>query len=175
MGDPLAVHSVPLRDAERHDLPPAGVGVLLLVLWSSLDWSRRPIFPTTIPSCQTQARYACRTSADGVLRGKGLTCVSAPCSSFAAAIILILFATAAARADNVVLVTSLGGLSANDTVVWSQLGADATDFAPNPGFTSTNGLTGSLSLMGPHSLVAVVCPETPCSWNPVGLQRLQRR
>jgi len=88
---------------------------------------------------------------------------------FAAAIILILFATAAARADNVVLVTSLGGLSANDTVVWSQLGADATDLPLSPGFTSTNGLTGSIIMDAPHSLVAVVCPETPCSWNPVGL------
>ena len=33
--------------------------------------------------------------------------------------------------------TSLGGLSANDTIVWSQLGADATDLAASPGFTST--------------------------------------
>ena len=30
-------------------------------------------------------------------------------------------------------------------------------------------MTGSVSLAGPHSLVAVVCPETLCSWNLDGL------
>ena len=65
--------------------------------------------------------------------------------------------------------TSVGGLSANDTIVWSQLGADATDLTATPSFTSTNGLTGSVTLAGPHSLVAVVCPETLCSWNLDGL------
>ena len=88
---------------------------------------------------------------------------------FGAAIILILFATAAVRADSVAVVTSLGGLSANDTIVWSQLGADATPLTATPAFTSTHGLTGSVSLLGPNSLVAVVCPETLCSWNLAGL------
>jgi hypothetical protein len=87
----------------------------------------------------------------------------------AAAIVLIIFATAARAADIVNPVTSLGGLGANDTIVWSQLGADATDLTANPGFTSTHGLTGSVALTGPHSLVAVVCPETLCSWNLGGL------
>jgi hypothetical protein len=85
------------------------------------------------------------------------------------AIVLILCATAVARADTVGVVTSLGGLSANDTIVWSQLGADATDLTATPSFTSTHGLTGSVTLAGPHSLVAVVCPETLCSWNLGGL------
>ena len=87
---------------------------------------------------------------------------------FSAAIVLILLATASARADSVAVVTSLGGLSANDTIVWSQLGADATDLTASPSFTSTHGITGSVSLAGPHSLVAVVCPETLCSWNLAG-------
>src|ERR1700730_13313033 len=87
---------------------------------------------------------------------------------FGAALVLIMFATAA-RADSVAVVTSLGGLSANDTIVWSQLGADATDLSATPPFTSTHGLTGSVTLAGPHSLVAVVCPETLCSWNLAGL------
>jgi centrosomal CEP192-like protein len=87
---------------------------------------------------------------------------------FGAAIVLILFATAAARADSVAVVTSLGGLSANDTIAWSQLGADATDLTANPSFTSTHSLTGSVTLAGPHSLIAVVCPETLCSWNVAG-------
>jgi hypothetical protein len=84
------------------------------------------------------------------------------------AIILILLATAAARADTVNPVTSLGGLSANDTIAWSQLGADAATLTANPAFTSTHGLTGSVTLNGPNSLVAVVCPETLCSWSVAG-------
>jgi hypothetical protein len=89
--------------------------------------------------------------------------------SIGVAIVLLLLATAAARADSVAVVTSLGGLSANDTIVWSQLGADATSLSATPTFTSTHGLTGSVSLLGPNSLVAVVCPETLCSWNLGGL------
>jgi hypothetical protein len=85
------------------------------------------------------------------------------------ALVLILLATAGARADSVAVVTSLGGLSANDTIVWSQLGADATTLTATPAFTSTHGLTGSVTLFGPSSLVAVVCPETLCSWNLAGL------
>ncbi len=89
--------------------------------------------------------------------------------SFVGALVVVMLATALARADTVVGVTSLGGLSANDTIVWSQLGADATDLTATPSFTSTHGLTGSVTLAGPHSLVAVVCPETLCSWNLGGL------
>jgi hypothetical protein len=88
--------------------------------------------------------------------------------SFVGALVVVMLATAVARADSVAVVTSLGGLSANDTIVWSQLGADATDLTATPGFTSTHGLTGSVSLAAPHSLVAVVCPETLCSWNVAG-------
>jgi hypothetical protein len=88
--------------------------------------------------------------------------------SFVGALVMIMLATAVARADSLSVVTSLGGLSANDTIVWSQLGVDATDLSATPGFTSTHGLTGSVSLAGPDSLIAVVCPETLCSWNVAG-------
>jgi hypothetical protein len=85
--------------------------------------------------------------------------------SLGAAIVLILMATVTAHADSVSVVTSLGALAANDTIVWSQLGVDATTLTATPSFTSAHGLTGSVSLSGPNSLVAVVCPETLCSWN----------
>jgi hypothetical protein len=88
--------------------------------------------------------------------------------SFVGALVVVMLATAAARADSVALVTSLGGLGANDTIVWSQLGADATPLTATSAFTSTQSLTGSVSLNGPNSLVAVVCPETLCSWNVAG-------
>lgn len=87
--------------------------------------------------------------------------------SFVATMMLLLFGTTSAGADSVSVVTSLGGLSANDTIVWSQLGADATVLPANPSFISTHGLTGSAALSGPNSLIAVVCPEAQCSWNPL--------
>jgi hypothetical protein len=81
--------------------------------------------------------------------------------------LVVMVLASAARADTVNLVTSLGGLSANDTIVWSQLGADATVLPASPSFTSTHGLMGSAVLTGPNSLIAVVCPEALCSWNPL--------
>ena len=54
--------------------------------------------------------------------------------SLVATMVLLLFAATSARADSVAVVTSLGGLSANDTIVWSQLGADATDLTANSKF-----------------------------------------
>src|SRR5258708_33918439 len=87
--------------------------------------------------------------------------------SVGAAIVLILFATAA-RADSVAVVTSLGGLSANDTIVWSQLGGDATDLTATPSFTSTHSLTGSVALAGPPTPLPRGCPETLGPWKPAG-------
>ena len=83
------------------------------------------------------------------------------------AMAIVLCAAALARADSVSLVGSMGALGADDSVEWSQLGADATDLPASFGFTSSKGLSGTVSLMGPHSLVSVVCPAGPaCSWNP---------
>jgi hypothetical protein len=88
-------------------------------------------------------------------------------SGLASALIAVMLMAAAARADSVSVVTTLSGLSANDTILWSQLGADATELTASSSFSSSNGLTGSAVLTGPNSLIAVVCPETLCSWNPL--------
>lgn len=86
--------------------------------------------------------------------------------SLVGALFVIMLASAVARADSVAVVTSLGELSANDTIVWSTIGADAFPLpAASQGFMSTHGLTGTAVLGGPNSLIAVVCPETLCSWN----------
>jgi hypothetical protein len=50
-------------------------------------------------------------------------------SFVATMVVLLLFAATSAYADTVAVVTSLGGLSANDTVVWSQVGVDGFDIA----------------------------------------------
>ena len=92
----------------------------------------------------------------------------------AAAIVLILLATAAARADSVAVVTSLGGLGANDTIVWSQLGADATDLTATPTFTSTHGLTGSVIPDGSEQPGRRGMPETLAVGILAGPHRIHR-
>jgi len=81
----------------------------------------------------------------------------------------ILFAATAAWPDSLVLVTSHSGQGANDSVLWSQLGADATTLGS--GFTakSAGGITTTVSLTGSNSLTAVVCSASPCSWVGTGL------
>ncbi len=56
-------------------------------------------------------------------------------------IVLSLFTTSAAWADNVVLVTSRTGQGANDLVLWSQLGADAALLGSTFSATSVGGVT----------------------------------
>jgi len=68
--------------------------------------------------------------------------------------------------DTLVQITSSGAQNANDTVDWVQLGADATTLAATFPATSANSLGVTVTLAGPNSLTAVVCPATPCSWVP---------
>ncbi|HXN85669.1 MAG TPA: hypothetical protein VN867_06335 [Candidatus Binataceae bacterium] len=85
-----------------------------------------------------------------------------------AAFAAILFSTRSAFTDSVVKVVTLGALSENDSVSWSQLGPDATALSATITATSTGsvGVTGTLAAAG--SLTSVVCPETPCSWGTPG-------
>src|SRR6202047_1821276 len=84
-------------------------------------------------------------------------------------IVLAMFSTAAAWADSLTLVTSQAGQGANDSVQWSQLGADATTLGATSTATSVRGTSVTLSLTGTSSLVSVVCPASPCSWTGTGL------
>src|SRR5260221_12096602 len=92
------------------------------------------------------------------------------------AIVAILFASRGESADVLTKVTSLVDLSADDSVAWSQLGADSTALSSNLSVNSSgNGAAGVLaitgSLFGSGSLASVVCPivpptppAPPCSW-----------
>jgi hypothetical protein len=84
-------------------------------------------------------------------------------------IFLALFSTTAAWADSLTLVTSQAGQGSNDSVQWSQLGADGTTLGTTASATSVRGTTVTLGLAGPSSLVSVVCPASPCSWAGTGL------
>ncbi|MGH7223791.1 MAG: hypothetical protein ACRELF_11220, partial [Gemmataceae bacterium] len=80
--------------------------------------------------------------------------------------IAMLFVAASARADSLSHITALGAQGANDSANWSQLGPDATELGTT--FTAFSSLgyevNGSFSGASPTSLVAAVCPATPCSW-----------
>ena len=69
-----------------------------------------------------------------------------------------------------VLITSLGALSANDSVSLAQLGIDQTVLGSSFSATSAGSLaiTGSFA-NGAGSIISVVCPASPsCSWIPSG-------
>ena len=83
-------------------------------------------------------------------------------------IVLAVFSTTVARADSLVLVTSQASQGANDSVLWSQLGADGTTLGSAAAATSTRGSSVTLSLAGSNSLVSVTCPASPCSWTGAG-------
>jgi len=87
---------------------------------------------------------------------------------FTLAIAGLLFSTRAIT-DSLVPVTSLAGLTgANDSVQWSQLGADGTSLASTFKATSMGSIqvVGTLSAAG--SLTSVVCPASQCSWGSPG-------
>src|SRR5882762_9227132 len=83
-------------------------------------------------------------------------------------IALIFFTTNSAWADNLVVVTSRTGQAANDFVLWSQLGADASLLGSGFNATSVGGVTIAGTLTGANSLISVVCPAAPCSWTGIG-------
>ena len=83
-------------------------------------------------------------------------------------IVLAVFSTTVARADSLVLVSSQASQGANDSVLWSQLGADGTTLGSAAAATSTRGSSVTLSLAGSNSLVSVTCPASPCSWTGAG-------
>jgi hypothetical protein len=83
-------------------------------------------------------------------------------------VILSLFATTAAWADNLIPVNSQLGQGANDFVRWSQLGADATLLGANFNALSLGGVTVAGTLAGANSVISVVCAASPCSWTGSG-------
>jgi centrosomal CEP192-like protein len=77
---------------------------------------------------------------------------------------LVLLATFSGWTDSLTQVTSQGAQGANDSVVWAQLGADATSLLATFSANSGGGLGITGTLGGSNSLTAVVCPASPCSW-----------
>jgi hypothetical protein len=82
-------------------------------------------------------------------------------------LVACVFVAAACYGDTINLVTSPGALGANDSVLWSQLGADGITIAHSFSTTSVGGKTVTGSYAGTTGLVSVACPSGPqCSWGP---------
>jgi len=76
----------------------------------------------------------------------------------------VLIAAAPVLADNLSLITTSGGQSANDSIQWSHLGGDATSLGTSFPISSEKGLNVTCGLTGSGSLTALLCPASPCSW-----------
>jgi len=85
-----------------------------------------------------------------------------------ALLVAMLCATPAAWADTLTTVTSAGAQASNDSVDWSQLGADQTAIPASFGATSLGSLSISGALGANGSMVAVKCAASPCSWTGAG-------
>jgi len=81
-----------------------------------------------------------------------------------AMIIALLLASGAARADTLTDITTQASQGANDSVIWSQLGADATLLVASNAATSSHGNSVTAALTGANSIISVVCAASPCSW-----------
>lgn len=66
----------------------------------------------------------------------------------------------------IIFVSNPGGLGANDSVNWSQLGGDLTSIPDTFSALSGNGLTINGAFGSSTGLTSVVCPANPsCSWS----------
>jgi trimeric autotransporter adhesin len=81
---------------------------------------------------------------------------------------LCLIGVIGAYADTLQQITSSSAQGANDSLVWSQKGADGTVLAAS--FTATTAMANSVtaSMGAANSVISVVCSATPCSWTGTG-------
>jgi len=83
--------------------------------------------------------------------------------------VVVLFLVTAAWSDTMTGVTSKTGQGSNDSVLWSQLGADGTVLPASVSVKSGTGVAVSVGFAGPNSLASAVCAATPaCSWSGTG-------
>jgi hypothetical protein len=83
-------------------------------------------------------------------------------------IALTLTLAGTAWADTLTLVTSPSSQGANDSLNWSQQGADGKVLAASFTGKTALGSTVTVGLAGANSVVSVVCAATPCSWTGTG-------
>lgn len=84
-----------------------------------------------------------------------------------ASVAVCLLATTSGWADSLTLVNSSPGSS--NLLQWSQFGANGTTLGQTFSGSSTGATAVSVSLSGPNSVLAVVCPAGSCSWSGPGM------
>ena len=88
---------------------------------------------------------------------------------------VLLFMASAAWGDTMTGVTSKTGQNSNDSVLWSQIGANGTVLASSLNATSVNGVAVNVGLAGANSIASAVCPASPtCSWSGTGFAAADR-
>ena len=84
-------------------------------------------------------------------------------------LVILLSLATVAWSDTTTGVTSKASQGSNDSVQWSQLGADGTILASSVGATSVGGVAVNVGLAGPNSIASAVCAASPtCSWSGTG-------
>jgi len=84
-------------------------------------------------------------------------------------LVVLLSMATTAWSDTMTGVSSKTSQGSNDSVLWSQLGADATVLAASVNATSGTGVAVTVAFAGPNSLASAVCAAAPtCSWSGTG-------
>lgn len=86
-----------------------------------------------------------------------------------AMIMLSFLLAGTARADTLKVVTSPSSQGANDSLNWSQKGADGTVLGASFSAKTTLGSTVAVGLASANSVISVVCTASPCSWTGMGI------
>lgn len=81
---------------------------------------------------------------------------------------LFFMSVVGAKADTLQQITSSSALGGNDSLAWSQVGADGTVLAAS--FTGTSMMANSVtvSMGAPNGIISVACSANPCSWTGTG-------
>jgi hypothetical protein len=84
-------------------------------------------------------------------------------------LVVLLSLATTAWSDTMTGVSSKASQGSNDSVLWSQLGADATVLAASVKATSGAGVAVNVAFAGANSLASAVCAAAPtCSWSGTG-------
>ena len=84
-------------------------------------------------------------------------------------LVVLLSLATTAWSDTMTGVSSKASQGSNDSVLWSQLGADATVLAASAKATSGTGVAVNVAFAGANSLASAVCAAAPtCSWSGTG-------
>jgi hypothetical protein len=84
-------------------------------------------------------------------------------------LVVLLSLATTAWSDTMTGVSSKSSQGSNDSVLWSQLGADATVLAASVKATSGTGVAVNVAFAGANSLASAVCAAAPtCSWSGTG-------